>query len=512
MIKFTGSSYNSYKDMKRIQTTTVMVMLLITLNSFAQTADSLRLKDMVTTLASDDFMGRGFGSEGGRLAAAYIRDQFSAAGIAPFGDDYFQSFTHRMSVVNITGYNIVATIPGNDPELANEYIVLGAHYDHLGWEATSGDTIIYNGADDNASGVASIIEIGRILQANRDQLGRSVILVAFDGEESGLIGSGAFVDQYIKDEGAPLDQSSVVAMFSLDMVGMYDEHGGVDLQGVKFLEDHESLLADAISRSPVEITKSDERIPNRTDTAPFGRIGIPSIHVFTGLESPYHKPEDDSELLDYQGMAAVVDFMSALTTEISVAAEVQHSNQMEKISERGPSRIFNPAVTIGLGSTHHDYTNSFFEAKSVFASTVGLSFQTRLAEWISVQPEVLYQWSGSKVEGGKLKTHAVTVPLSLLFTTPDESGMGVRSYFQAGGYYSYAFAGNENGTALDFVNDYSDQDYGFVFGIGTEIMNVRFGYVYQFSITDFTLENNVLPADQYDVKLRGSYARIAVVF
>jgi len=496
--------------MKNVRTIFSVAFLLLTISIKAQTADSTRLKAIVTDLASDEFMGRGFGSEGGRLAAAYIKDRFIESGVAPFMGTYFHSFNHRMNTLNITGYNMIGIIEGSDPELAGEYIILGAHYDHLGWEAYGKDTIVYNGADDNASGVAAMLEIGRILMENRDQLRRSVILVAFDGEESGLIGSKAFVEQLIEADDAPLQRESVVAMFSLDMVGMYAEHGGVDLQGIRFLEDQEQLIAAAMEQAPAVITKSNEELPNRTDTAPFGAIGIPSIHVFTGLESPYHEPEDDSELLDYGGMAKVADFMVSLTTGIADADEVIPSHRMENIAEKGLMRIFNPAFTFSLGSSHHDYTNTFFEAKPVFASSAGFSFQTRLAEWISVQPEVLYQWSGSQVEGGKLRTHAVTVPLSILLTTPDESGMGIRTYFQAGGYYRYDFAGKANGFALDYVDDYNDTDYGMIFGVGTEIMNVRVGYVFQFSMTDFTLNDPV--GEAYDVKLRGSYARIAIVF
>lgn len=492
--------------------TTFLMLSLLLPGVKAQNADAQRLEKAVTYLASDAMMGRGFGSAEGRRASLYVRDQFAEAGIAPFVDGYFQEFSHRTSVLNITGYNVVGIIEGRNPDLKDEYIVLGAHYDHVGWELQGEDTVVYNGADDNASGTASIIEAGRLLAGQKELLGRSVILVAFDGEESGLNGSRAFVKKFIDAEDPLVPAEKVVAMFSLDMTGMYEAHGGVDLQGIELLADSKELLARAQERAPASITKSDDRIPNRTDTAPFGAVGIPSIHVFTGLESPYHKPEDDSDLLDYQGMATVVDFVVALTAELSTAPEVPGSRQMEVIAERGPMKIFNPGVTLHTGSSYHDYNNDFFRAKSVIAASAGFMLETRITQWLALQPEVVYEWSGSQVTGGDLRTHSVTVPVSFLLTTPDERGMGVRGYFQVGGYYSYAFAGQENGNALDFENEYNDADYGAVIGVGMEIMHMRIGFVYQGSFVDFTIDSQTLNAVNYDVRLNGSFAKLAWVF
>lgn len=492
--------------------TTFLLLSLLLPGLKAQHADAGRLEEAVTYLASDAMMGRGFGSAEGRMASLYVRDRFAEVGVAPLVDGYFQEFSHRTSVLNITGYNVAGIIEGSDPDLKDEFIILGAHYDHVGWELQGEDTVVYNGADDNASGTASIVEAGRLLAGQKELLGRSVILVAFDGEESGLIGSRAFVKKFIDTEDPLIPADKVVAMFSLDMTGMYEAHGGVDLQGIDLLADSKALVAAAQERAPASITKSDDKIPNRTDTAPFGAVGIPSIHVFTGLESPYHKPEDDSELLDYQGMATVVDFMVALTVEMSTAEEVAGSRHMEIIAERGPMKIFNPGVTLQTGSSFHDYNNDFFRAKSVFAASAGFMLETRITQWLALQPEVVYEWSGSQVSGGSLRTHAVTVPLSLLLTTPDEQGMGVRGYFQVGGYYRYAFGGQENGNPLDFVNDYRDTDYGAVIGVGMEIMNMRIGFVYQGSFVDFTIDNNILNVAGDDVRLNGSFARLAWVF
>ena len=93
------------------------LLLFVSVALFAQKADEVRLEKMVTDLASDAYLGRGFGSEGGRLAAAYIKDQFKEAGIDPLLESYFHSFDYRKGILNITGYNIAAIIPGSDPVL-----------------------------------------------------------------------------------------------------------------------------------------------------------------------------------------------------------------------------------------------------------------------------------------------------------------------------------------------------------------------------------------------------------
>ena len=488
------------------------MLLFVSLGLFAQGAEEARLERMVTDLASDALLGRGFGSEGGRLAAAYIKDQFENAGIDPLLEGYFHSFTHRQGILNITGYNVAGIIPGSDPALKGEYIILGAHYDHLGWELRDGDTVVYNGADDNASGVAAIIEAGRILAERSDLLGRSVILVAFDGEESGLIGSKAFVREQVTGTGAVIDSASVAAMFSLDMVGMYSANEGVELLGMEMLTDYTQLIADATTYMTVDIAKMDGSLPGATDTAPFGKIGVPAVHVFTGINSPYHKPEDDSDLLDYGGMAVVVDFMVSLTRELSTIPEVRVSKQLGAIAVKGRMKYFNPGVTLNTGNAYHKYRNEFYKAKSVFAYGAGFFLEARLTQWMALQPEVLYEWSGSRVEGGKLRTHSVTVPVSLLLTTPDRQGSGVRGYYQVGGYYSHAFGGNINyddGTSVpvDYVNEYSEEDYGVVVGFGVEIMNFRMGYVWQRSLVDFTTDDPVL-----DVRHAGSSFKIGWAF
>ena len=431
-----------------------------------------KLKHHVHTLAADSLLGRGFGTPQGRVAAQYIAGQYREAGIEPLKGDYFHPFNHRLGILNIPGVNVAGIIPGSDPGLRDEYIVLGAHYDHLGWDVRKGDTVIYNGADDNASGTASIIEIGRNLAASRKSLGRSIIIVAFDGEESGLFGSTHF----LKDSLVPPDR--IKLMFSLDMVGMYEAHQGVDLHGVKLLNEDEWLTGELAQNQGVVIRRASGRIVQRTDTAPFGNLGIPAVHVFTGTESPYHQPEDIADSLDFEGMALLADYLGKATLQLSTA---------EKISELpGPgedqpttTRFISPGVRIRLGSSHHNYLDEFYRGKDIFATQAGLYINVRAARFLSIQPELLYETKGSEHPDGNFRTHSLTVPLNLLITTPDNRGSGLRTYLQLGGYYSRHFTGKVGGRDIDFLEVYNRDEYGITYGFGFEIMRFDYGIYFQ---------------------------------
>jgi len=450
------------------------------------------LKQHVFYLASDSLLGRGFGTEQGLEASDYIARRFSEAGIEPYEGDYFHPFTHRTGILNIRGRNVVGVIPGSDPELRGEYIVVGAHYDHLGWKVSDGDTVVYNGADDNASGIASIIEIGRNLAGNAESPGRSIIIVAFDGEESGLIGSTHFV------EDSTVSPEKISLMFSLDMVGMYKAHEGVDLHGVKQLTGREWLTGELAAKHDLVVRKSDGQVVQRTDTAPFGNRGIPAIHVFTGTESPYHKPEDDADLLDFEGMAVIADYLSDALLQLSRAGSISDLQPVEETAVK--DRIFTPGVRLNLGSGHHEYPEAFYKAKSIFATQAGLFADIRITRFLTLQPEVLYQTAGSRHPDGKFRTHSVTVPLNLLISNPGQRGGGLRTSFQIGGYYSHHFAGKTDNGAVDFTEEYNDGEYGISYGFGFQVMRFQYGVRFQSALSELyrsTEAEKVLPGHVY---------------
>jgi len=199
--------------------------------------------------------------------------------------------------------NVIGVLPGSDPARAKEAIVIGAHYDHVGLGGRlsvsperAGE--IHNGADDNASGTASIIEIARAAVANRSRFPRTLIFVAFAGEERGLLGSAA----YVSEPRVPVE--STIAMLNLDMIGR--ANGSVDVSGLDAAPSMEADLTVAVktSASPLKI-KREGPGAGRSDDYNFLARRIPAINFFTGFHGDYHRPGDDWEKIDAIGTSQV---------------------------------------------------------------------------------------------------------------------------------------------------------------------------------------------------------------
>lgn len=438
------------------------------------------LKKHVAILASDPFEGRGFGFLNKHLSVEYLTSEFISAGLKPINNSYIHSFIYKAAITKIEGNNIIGMIEGSDPVLKDEYIILGAHYDHIGYEMKDGKKVFYNGANDNASGVASIIEIGRYLAANRKQLKRSIIIAAFDAEESGLFGSAAFLSDKI------VDPANIKIMFSLDMVGTYEKNDGLDLNGMNSIKDGEKIAEKIGIEKNVKIKRTANSIEMRTDTWSFARYNIPSVHIFTGEKQPYHKPEDDSDLLDYNGMTILNEFVLELTKELSNQDKLLADKQFITKSTDPKFRI---GISSNIGNNKHIYKNEFYISKPLFSLETGLVTQFKFSKYFSVQPEVSYEMYGGKVETGNLRIHAVTPRLNLLITTPNEGKGFPFVYLLAGGYYRNNFAGSENGKSVDFSAKYSKSETGICFGAGVQVMKYQMGFYQKYGF------NNVLQND-----------------
>ncbi len=204
--------------------------------------------------------------------------------------------------------NVISVIKGSDPILKNEYIVLGAHYDHLGMGGQGSGSRApdvsapHNGADDNASGVAGIIEIGEKLASIKDQLKRSVVLIAFDAEEMGLLGSTYFTKHSL------VDLKSIKAMFNFDMIGRLDSESlkmiingtGTSAEAERILDKHKEKFNLQLAYSPEGYGPSDH--------AAFYGEKIPVFFFTTGAHGDYHTPADDTELINFEGEKLVADF------------------------------------------------------------------------------------------------------------------------------------------------------------------------------------------------------------
>lgn len=233
------------------------------------------------------------------------------------------SFTCQVSVKGkadidfkkVNTRNVVMWLEGNDQELKKEYIVLGGHYDHLGFggqhsSSRKKDSIaVHHGADDNASGIASLIEVGEKLAANRKTLRRSVIFVAFGAEEIGVLGSKYFTEH------APLDLTEIKAMINLDMIGRLKESKELLIGGTGTSEEGESLLKELILNNDLELSLSDEGY-GPSDHASFYAENIPVFYFSTGAHEDYHTPNDVIDKINFGGLKNISDYVFDLTVNL----------------------------------------------------------------------------------------------------------------------------------------------------------------------------------------------------
>ncbi len=440
-----------------------------------------RLKTHTSFLAADSLEGRGLGTLGKEKAEKYIIDQFRNAGLESLKADYRHGFQFRSGLAWIPATNLVGVIRGNDPILKDEFIVIGAHYDHLGYSLKNGDRLIYPGADDNASGVASIIELAKQLNANKNELKRSVIIVAFDAEESGLYGA----DRFIKD--SIVDPSQIRFMFSLDMVGMYSTHGGLDLKGMESIAEGASIASKMAAKHQINIKKMGAAIENRTDTKPFGDKGIPSVHVFTGLKSPYHKPEDKSDLLDYEGMQKINLFMADLAMELSTYPTLTPVKELVAVadpekSKKKPTRFYS-GVLINNGVGYQTYSDQFYRSRSSYNFSAGLFAQFHFHRLLAIQPEVLYDLNQGKTANGRYNRNSLTVPLNIQVGTPT-AGSGFRAFLFVGPYYRYNFSAKWPGENWSAGKEFNQDEWGLSFGLGIDFLKFNIAWTFRRGMTD----------------------------
>lgn len=221
--------------------------------------------------------------------------------------------------VNVTqketeSQNVVALLPGTDPVLKDEYVVVGAHFDHLGMGGPGSgsrelnETAVHNGADDNASGVATIIELAEKF-AGENTNKRSMLFVAFGAEEMGLVGSKAFVNE------PPVETENMVAMFNFDMVGRLDTTtNALSIGGTKTAVESEEILNRF--NTDFDLALSPEGV-GPSDHASFYLQNIPVFFVSTGAHPDYHTPNDDADLINYEGMKKVAEYSYGLIAEVS---------------------------------------------------------------------------------------------------------------------------------------------------------------------------------------------------
>jgi len=320
------------------------LLLIVPVKLNAQ-VDVVELKRHIKILAADSMQGRGTGSEGERMAAAYIESQFRKIALEPAGDGkgYLQAFPFKGGVhgtgIEGTAQNVIGYIDNH----AFTTVIIGAHYDHLGL-GENGSSLdanpqgkIHNGADDNASGVAGLIVLANYFQKNKAREKSNFLFIAFSGEELGLFGSKFFTEH------PTVNLSDVNYMINMDMIGRLDSKTKIlSVSGTGTTPVWENEMK-SLSKGEIKI-KTDSSGVGPSDHTSFYLKDIPVLHFFTGSHSDYHKPSDDWEKINFAGEKQVLDVIIRLTQDLDPFPKLTFTATKNK--SMGSARSFK--VTMGL--------------------------------------------------------------------------------------------------------------------------------------------------------------------
>ena len=313
------------------------------------------LKKHATYLASDELEGRQAGYAGNEKAAVYIAGVMKAAGLAPVGDKdakgastYFQEF----KIEGRATRNCLGLIQGSDPKLKDEIVVMGAHFDHLGSADQSGPPGqrmgrprdgdgIWNGADDNGSGTTTLLGLVRAFGEGGLKPKRSVLFIAFSGEEEGLLGSYHYVEHPI----APIRKH--IFMLNLDMEGRNPDKA-MKVDGVASAEGGRlrKVCEDAVAAAGLKAAVNDRVtiLGGDSDHTPFREKGIPFVFFFSGFHADYHKVTDHSDRLAYGNMVKVAQASARIVLAIADAEE----SLAFRTLEFGPPAAMRPRRVLGI--------------------------------------------------------------------------------------------------------------------------------------------------------------------
>ena len=356
---------NANLTMKQYLIVFLLSLFLAPYAASAQTTISeTNLRKHITYLASDKLKGRGTGTKEERKAAAYLAKQFKKAGLQPKGDDgkWFHQFGFHKSLDPHGGFsenapqvysqNVVAYLDNGAPYT----IVIGGHYDHLGLgydhnslEANP-EGKIHNGADDNASGSAGVLELARYFAQNGVKEQHNFLFLCFSGEELGLVGSKKFTEY------PTIDLSTVSFMINLDMIGRLNDEKRIMVGGVGTAPDFVPLLSRLQSSFTI---KQDSAGIGPSDHTSFYLKNIPVLFFFTGQHSDYHKPSDDTGKINFPGEKALLDYVVQVVDALDKTPKLSFQETKSNAEDT-------PRFTVTLGIMP-DYT---YEAEGVHVDGV----------------------------------------------------------------------------------------------------------------------------------------------
>jgi Peptidase family M28 len=337
----TTATIRSFRPISRGRSLGVGIALVVWLGASATVAgqtherarpEQERLRAVVETLASPEFGGRS--GPAADKSVSYLIEQFRGLGLSPlFEGDYIQPIPGKEAGTT-QGRNVGAILRGSDAKLRDEFVIVAAHFDHLGVRGGK----LYPGADDNASGVAMMLEVARSLAKAPSRPRRSMIFAGFDLEEIGLFGSRYFVAH------PPVALDKVVLFVTADMIGrslagVCDSY--VFVLGSENAPGLRPWVAKAAQGRPLSVglLGADILVLNRSDYGPFRTRGIPFLFFTTGENPRYHRPEDTADTLNYPKLTSISQMIEQI---IATAADAPAVPRWQK----NPDNPYEEAVTI----------------------------------------------------------------------------------------------------------------------------------------------------------------------
>ncbi len=330
---------------------TLSIVLICFTFSYAKSQEVTvaQIKKDVYALADDKMQGRSTGEKGCAMAANYISMRFKQIGLLPKGDNnsYLKAYEFKAPANPHGGVDSTSktkhsnNVVGYIDNKAENTIVIGAHYDHLGlgYDGNSLDANpqgkIHNGADDNASGVAGVLAMANYYQKNTVTEKYNYLFICFSGEELGLFGSKKFCDN------PSIDLTKVDFMMNMDMIGRLDSINHLLVYGVGTSPE----LYKAVNTVKSDFKfKLDSSGIGPSDHTSFYLKDVPVLHFFTGQHSDYHKPSDDADKVNYDGEKKIIDYLIAVVNDLDKLPKVKFTTTRNASNENSPKF----KVTLGI--------------------------------------------------------------------------------------------------------------------------------------------------------------------
>lgn len=344
--------FSSNRDGKKPHETNVFIADWVDTDP-AEIVNEDQLKKNISYLASDELKGRLAGSEGETKAANYLSGELKKLGLKPYeGSSFIVPFEYNVKLnphvdstsVSVKAKNVIAFLDNK----ADKTIVIGAHYDHLGLNEHHNSTLansegqIHNGADDNASGTAAVLELARMFSRNKTKEKVNYIFALFSGEEDGLMGSKKIA------ETIQSKYPNTVFMINMDMVGRLNKDKELTVGGVGT----SPILPDLVKKyQPAGFSLAlDESGVGPSDHTSFYLKNIPVLFLFTGTHSDYHKPSDDADKINYDGETIIINYVFKLANALADEKEIPFTKTKISASKEVPKY----KVTLGIMPSYAD--------------------------------------------------------------------------------------------------------------------------------------------------------------